>query len=147
MKCMFVPLKYTDCTTSLQFIMALIILTIKCLQSKQKLSGCVLTSSPPEVLTSKAIFRSAVNALHSYDLLLCFGFPQPLSTHCTTHGYFLYVVIYTYNHVPGTNYVSIFMKYVRGDRKCVTSLGSYVNTYCHMPPDHYRSLLTFQFCS
>ena len=101
MKCMFVPLKYSDCIhcdapPSIHYGADRYNHQIAYRASRNFQDMCL--HHPPEVLMSKAIFRSAVNALHSYDLLLCFG----LSTHSTTHGYLLYVVIHTYNHVPGT---------------------------------------------
>ena len=81
-------------------LMALIVLTVKCLQSKQKFSGCV--HHPQK---SKAIFRSVVNAC--IHMILCFALDfYSLCPHTsTTHGYLhelLYVAIHTYYHVPGT---------------------------------------------
>ena len=96
MKCMFVPLKYTDCTLVMHPLHYGTYCSLHQMLTEQA-AGCVLTS-PPRSVMSKAIFRSVVNALHSY-LIFCFALDfHSLCPHTLQHWV---LALYGNYHVPG----------------------------------------------
>ena len=84
MKCLC-HLKYTDCTLVMHPLHYGTYCSLHQMLTEQA-AGCVLTSSPRSV-DVKSYFQISCECIAFIaDLLLCFGFPQPLSTHSTTLG-------------------------------------------------------------
>ena len=87
-----------------------------------------------------------MHCIHSWSFALLWISTASVHTLYTT-GYLLYMVIIMYQ---------VYIMY-EWNHNLIRSAGSwwkkmrhhfrFVYTYCHMPPDHYRSMLTFQFCS
>ena len=132
------------------FIMAHIVLSIKCLQSKQQ--DCV--DIIPQKCWCQKLFSDqlSMHCIHSWSFALLWISTASVHTLYNT-WYLLYMVIIMYQV-----YIHVWMKpQLVSIIHEIRSAGSwwkkmrhhfrFVYTYCHMPPDHYRSMLTFQFCS
>ena len=122
--------------------MAPIVLCMKCLQSKQNISGCVLTSSPRSVDVKSFFQISCVCFALIADLLLCFGFPQPLSTHSYNTWVLapsIPIIMYQVHiHVRKKPQLVSIIHSMRSacsysDRKCVTTAGSYIRIATCLP--------------
>ena len=105
MICMFLPLKYTDCTLVMHPLHYGTDFSLHRMLTEQAEPFRMCVDIIPRGVNVKSYFQISCECIAFIaDNLLCFGFPQPLCmpTHCTTHGHLLYVGIHTYNHAPGT---------------------------------------------